>query len=175
ARWRTDLRSPRAPGPPGRQCPGLEHPPQPHGAGRARSESDRVVRIAGRVRLGAFVTAPCDREFDERSAAESERQAHADAVLQVIEVEVADVFRHLSPLPEDGEAERIDQASFVAHAVRNRVGGSEAVVPVAPQPVFVVDVAAAQCRLEIERNRVVAGAWLADDQVRLETEAGTTQ
>jgi hypothetical protein len=66
----------------------LEHPPQTDSTRRARSESDRVVRIAGRVRLAAFVAAPRPREFQQRFAAESERQAPADAVLHVVEVEL---------------------------------------------------------------------------------------
>ena len=66
----------------------VEHPPKTDRPRRARSESERVVRIAGHVRLAAFVAAPRPREFQQRFAAESERQAPADAVLHVVEVEL---------------------------------------------------------------------------------------
>src|SRR5438046_580310 len=49
----------------------LEHPPKTDGAGRPRSESDRVVRIARRVRLGTFAATPRERKFRHRPAAES--------------------------------------------------------------------------------------------------------
>src|SRR5215475_12809589 len=119
----------------------LEHAPQTHRAGRARAESDRVVRIARGKRVGALAAAPRQREFHHGSAAESQREAHPDALLQAVEIEVAGVLRHFSPLPEDEEPERVDHSALVAHAIRDGVGRPEAVVREAPEPVLVVDVA----------------------------------
>src|SRR5262245_2114823 len=132
----------------------LKHAPQTHGAGRTRSESDRVVRIARGEDLGPFAAAPRERKLNDRFASESHREPHTDAVLQVGESELTDVFSHFAPLREDGKSEWIDQSPFIAQAVRDRVGCPESVVRVAREPVFVVDVAAAQCRLEVEGYRV---------------------
>src|SRR5262249_23581546 len=148
----------------------LEHAPQPHRAGRARAESDRVVRIARGKRVGALAAAPRQREFHHGPAAESQREAHPDALLQAVEIEVAGVLRHFSPLSEDEEPERVDHSALVANAIRDGVGRPEAVVREAPEPVLVVDVAAAQRRLKVERN-LVARARVADDQVCLDREA----
>src|SRR5262245_12937702 len=100
----------------------LKHAPQTHGAGRTRSESDRVVRIARREGLGTFAAAPRERKLDDRFASESHREPHADAVLQVGERELTDVFSHLAPLREDRKAEWIDQTPLIAQAIRDRVG-----------------------------------------------------
>src|SRR5262245_18001395 len=85
----------------------LEHAPQPHGAGRTRSEADRVVRIARGEDVGTFA-APRDGKLDDRFAAEPHREPRADAVLQMGEIELTDVLTDFAPLRKEREAERID-------------------------------------------------------------------
>src|SRR5262245_4543012 len=65
----------------GRATPRLKHALQTHRAGRTRSESDRVVRIAGGENLGTFAAAPRERKLHRRFATESHCEPHTDAVL----------------------------------------------------------------------------------------------
>src|SRR5262249_840664 len=65
----------------GRATPRLKHALQTHRAGRTRSESDRVVPIAGGENLGTFAAAPRERKLHHRFATESHCEPHTDAVL----------------------------------------------------------------------------------------------
>ena len=49
----------------------LKHTPKTDAASCTRPESDRVVRIAGRVYMATFAAAPRERNFRHRSATES--------------------------------------------------------------------------------------------------------
>src|SRR5207247_856497 len=98
--------------------------------------------------------APREADLEDRRSAESKCGAESSAGLQSIEVEVVRFPAHLAELGEHAYAERVQDPALVADLVRHEIGLPEAIVAVAPQEVLIVDVRAAQCRLEIEGNPV---------------------
>ena len=84
------------------------------------------------------------------------REPHGDARGQAREIEVAGPLRHFALFGLDEDANRAPERVFDARLQRQQVRPAEAVVLIARQQPFAVDVGAAERRLEVERHLVAA-------------------
>src|SRR5215470_3202331 len=141
-------REPRAPAPARPGTRQLEDAPE------ASAHAADVVRVAGGVGLHPFPAAPREADLKHSLSAKSERTAHAEAGLQPFKAQIARLSAHLPELGEHANPEGVHDLALIADLVCHEVLVTEAVVPVASQQVLVVDVGAAQGRLEIEGNPI---------------------
>ncbi len=123
-------------------------------ASEASAHAADVIRVTSGIDLHPFTAAPREADLKDSGSAQSKCGADADAGFQSLEAEVARFPAHLAKLCEYAYPEGVHDLALVADLVRNEIGVSEAIVAIAPQQVLIVDVGAAQCRLQIEGHPV---------------------